>query len=199
MELRWAVPTGTAGGGGCVFWHCLSRVLDHVSCVWDVAFGADGDLVTASGDSVAYVWTAEDSRKVSLASRSTIVQEVWTAEDLRKVTFLAPIKYFDHSCEASVAAEAHACSVAFSSGRSQVIHIDPVPMCMTCTVAGDPNGPECFLQQCRYSISGMSARHLQEPCLQAIDHRQFYRHNQSLHNQLSQAIHHRWLYRRNQT
>jgi len=50
------------------FWvapYCSCRqVLEHISCVWDVAFGADGDLVTASGDAVAYVWTAEAARKV---------------------------------------------------------------------------------------------------------------------------------------
>lgn len=34
-------------------------------CVWDVAFLENGDLVTACGDSIAHVWTADDNRVAS--------------------------------------------------------------------------------------------------------------------------------------
>mmetsp|Transcript_2177 Transcript_2177/g.5525 ORF Transcript_2177/g.5525 Transcript_2177/m.5525 type:complete len:870 (-) Transcript_2177:299-2908(-) len=41
---------------------CL-QVIEHVGCIWDVAFTADGDLVTGCSDAVARLWSAREDRK----------------------------------------------------------------------------------------------------------------------------------------
>ena len=40
-------------------------------CVWDVAFLADGDLVTACADATARVWSGQDERQAPQQERET--------------------------------------------------------------------------------------------------------------------------------
>ena len=53
-------------------WHadgsCL-QVIEHPGCVWDVAFTANGDLVTACSDYVARIWTRNSNQ---VADKDTI-------------------------------------------------------------------------------------------------------------------------------
>lgn len=44
--------------------------------MWDVAFGVEEDLITASGDAVARVWTQEEGRKVREVGCGTFACDV---------------------------------------------------------------------------------------------------------------------------
>jgi len=68
-----AVVVSGSEDNTCRIWRpdgtCL-QVLQHPSCVWDVAGLPNGDIVTACGDHQAYIWTASPDRKAGEGAMS---------------------------------------------------------------------------------------------------------------------------------
>lgn len=47
-------------------------MIEHVGCIWDVAFTAHADLVTACADGVARLWTTNAQRKVGVGEHREV-------------------------------------------------------------------------------------------------------------------------------